>query len=320
MFTTIRTAALAATTALTLFGVVAPAEAARNDWSGGEPAWLTEMHTAIDRDNHAAKQGDPGAIIIVQDRPADAENQDKAAKDASAKAASAASARAAKAARDAKDASTKLAKAAKDASTKAAKAAIAAAAAAAHAATAAAAAATAAATTAADAAIAAANNATAATASNGAVGRAVDAAITAANAAAKIATATDNATAIAAAKAAAAATALIKISVDAADMAAPHVYKCAGHAGEEAIETGKRWLTGTNKGCDSESGKSLFVQVIEDVGQSVQHIMIDPETSGDPAKHVCKTIGKLGTTFAIYGTKIVIIAHTGPLGLPVLLL
>ena len=49
-----------------------------------EPAWLTEMRAAIDRDNQAVKQGGPGAIIIVQDRPADAENQDKAAKAAKA--------------------------------------------------------------------------------------------------------------------------------------------------------------------------------------------------------------------------------------------
>jgi len=76
-----RKAALAATAALTLFGVVAPADAARNHWSdlGGKLAWLTEIHAAIDRDNQAVKQSGPGAIIMVQDRTADGENQDEAA-------------------------------------------------------------------------------------------------------------------------------------------------------------------------------------------------------------------------------------------------
>lgn len=319
MFTTIRKAALAATAALTLFGVVAPAEAARNDWSGlgGEPAWLTEIYAAIDRDNQAVKQGGAGAIIVVHDRLADAENQvkaAKAAKDAASKAADAANAAATAAADDAV--------AAKGASTKAAK----------GLASNAVDAANAAASKAVDAAIAAAKyaiaiakatgNTTAWSYANAAVSKAVTAAIAAANYAVRIAKATGNASAIKAANAAIAAAKaandlIITIATAGKGIAEP-VLECTGHAGRAAKKTGIMYLAGTDKGYDSTSRQTLSVQVIEDVQQSAQHLLTNPETSGDPGKLVCETIGRVGTKFVIVGTKILILYAIGPLVIPAL--
>ena len=269
MFTTIRKAALATTAALTLFAVVAPAEAARND----------------------------------------AENQDKAAeaaKDGASKAADAANAADTAAAADAIAAKGAPTEAARGLASKAGYAAVAAA------------------NKAVDASLAASNatiriakatgSTTAWTYASTAASKTVDASIATANAATKLAKATGSTTAIQAKNVAnasvGAANGLIKVVADAGSAAAPHVIECTGNVGSGAKITTLQYLKGTNKGFDSKSGETLSVQAVDDVRRSVN----ETDTSGDPAKWVCETIGKVGTKFVIYGGEYVLLQVTGPVG------